>query len=88
MVPVQLSTVDVRTGKVNVQAFAARPEGDRVARCLPNEIIIEIESRRYSTLPMVLQGPGAGVQITAAAVFSDLLQLSRSLVEWNIPQLM
>jgi len=85
LVPVQLSTVDVRTGKASVQAFAGRPESDRVARCLANEIIVEIASRRYSMCPMVLQGPGAGVQITAAGLFSDLLHLSRSLVDWNIP---
>jgi len=83
--PVQLATVDVRTGKAAVQAFAARPESCRLVRGLPNEVIIEIESRRYSASPMVLQGPGAGLQITAAGLFSDLLQLSRSLVEWDIP---
>jgi len=83
--PVQLATVDVRTGQASVQAFAARPESDRLVRGLPNEVIVEIESRRYSASPMVLQGPGAGLQITAAGLFSDLLQLSRSLVEWDIP---
>ena len=34
---------------------------------------------------MVLQGPGAGSEITASGLFSDLLHLSRSLVDWNIP---
>ena len=85
LVPVQLSTVDVRTGKASVQAFAGRAETDRIARCQANEIIVEIESQRYSLFPMVLQGPGAGVQITAAGLFSDLLKVSRSMVEWNIP---
>jgi len=85
LVPVQLSTVDVRTGKATVQAFAGRPETDRVARCQANEIVVEIASRRYDLCPMVLQGPGAGVQITAAGLFSDLLKVSRSTVEWTIP---
>jgi len=85
LVPVQLSTVDVRTGKATVQAFAGRPETDRVARCQANEIVVEISSRRYDLCPMVLQGPGAGVQITAAGLFSDLLKVSRSTVEWTIP---
>ena len=34
---------------------------------------------------MVLQGPGAGLKITAAGVFADLLLLSRSLVSFNVP---
>jgi homoserine dehydrogenase len=34
---------------------------------------------------MVLQGPGAGLKITAAGVFADLLRLSRSLVSFNVP---
>ena len=46
---------------------------------------VEITSRRYSTSPMVLQGPGAGAGITASGLFSDVLHLSRTLVDWNIP---
>jgi homoserine dehydrogenase len=36
---------------------------------------------------MVLQGYGAGADITASGLFADLLHLSRTLVEWNIPQI-
>jgi len=83
--PVQLSTVDMVTGKASVKAFAPVPENDRVARCSGGEIIVEISSRRYSESPMVLQGPGAGLKITAAGLFADLLRLSRSLVEFSMP---
>ena len=58
----------------------------RIARCQANENIVEIESRRYSGSPMVLQGPGAGASITASGLFADVLQLSRTLVDWNIPE--
>ena len=34
---------------------------------------------------MVLQGPSAGLKITTAGVFADLLRLSRSLVSLNVP---
>ena len=47
--------------------------------------MVEIFSRRYSKSPMVMQGPGAGPEITASGLFADLLHLSRTLVEWNIP---
>lgn len=83
--PVQLSSVDVRTGKASVKAFAAVPKDDRVARCAGGEIIVEISSERYAETPMVLQGPGAGLKITAAGLFADLLRLSRSLVDWHLP---
>lgn len=83
MAPVQLSMVDVATGKASVRAFAPVPVDERVARCSGNEIIVEIASRCYSETPMILQGPGAGLQITASGLFADLLRLSRSLVQWS-----
>jgi len=83
--PVQLSTVNMETGKASVQAFAPIPKGDRIASVSGGDIIIEIASRRYSESPMVMQGPGAGLKITAAGLFADLLRLSRSLVDFNLP---
>jgi len=79
-VPVQLSTLDMATGKASVKAFAAIPTADRMAFSRGGDIMVEISSRRYSESPMVLQGPGAGLKITAAGLFADLLRLSRSLV--------
>ncbi len=38
--------------------------------------IVQFETARYSTNPLVIQGPGAGPQVTASGVFSDLLRLS------------
>ena len=80
----QLSTLDVETGKASVKAFAPIPRDDRVALCQQGEIIVEITSRRYDDVPMVLSGPGAGLKVTAAGIFADLLHLSRSLVEFSI----
>ena len=84
--PVQLSTVDVDEGLAYVR-LAAVPKHSRFASCEANENLIEIQSRRYSEHPMVLQGPGAGPEITASGLFADLLHLSRTLVEWNIPKI-
>jgi len=33
-------------------------------------------SRYNSSRPMVIQGPGAGAEVTAAGVFADLLRLT------------
>ena len=84
--PVQISRVNVEEGTATVTVEGAS-EADRASRLQANENIIEISSRRYSASPMVLQGPGAGPEITASGLFADLLHLSRTLVEWNIPKM-
>lgn len=38
--------------------------------------IVQFETARYSANPLVVQGPGAGPEVTAAGVFSDLLRLA------------
>jgi bifunctional aspartokinase / homoserine dehydrogenase 1 len=38
--------------------------------------IVQFETERYSANPLVIQGPGAGPEVTAAGVFSDLLRLA------------
>jgi len=37
--------------------------------------IIAITTRRYNQTPLVIQGPGAGADVTAMGVFSDILKL-------------
>ena len=71
--------------QASVKAWASVPKDDRIALVRGGEVIVEISSRRYDDIPMVLQGPGAGLKITAAGVFADLLRLSRSLVSFNVP---
>ncbi|MGB5166117.1 MAG: bifunctional aspartate kinase/homoserine dehydrogenase I [Woeseiaceae bacterium] len=41
--------------------------------------IVAFESERYSANPLVIQGPGAGPEVTAGGVFSDLLRLANYL---------
>ena len=41
--------------------------------------IVQFETERYSANPLVIQGPGAGPEVTAAGVFADLLRLSNFL---------
>jgi len=42
--------------------------------------IVVITSDRYSVLPMVIKGPGAGAQVTAGGVFADVVRIARTLV--------
>jgi aspartokinase/homoserine dehydrogenase 1 len=41
--------------------------------------IVQFETDRYSANPLVVQGPGAGPEVTAGGVFSDLLRLAKYL---------
>jgi len=41
--------------------------------------IVQFTTRRYRDNPLIVQGPGAGPEVTAAGVFSDLLRLASAL---------
>lgn len=41
--------------------------------------IVQFETSRYASSPLVIQGPGAGPEVTAGGVFSDLLRLAKYL---------
>ena len=41
--------------------------------------IVQYETERYSANPLVVQGPGAGPEVTAAGIFADLLRLANYL---------
>ncbi|HEX9615150.1 MAG TPA: homoserine dehydrogenase, partial [Bacteroidota bacterium] len=36
-------------------------------------------THRYARTPLIVQGPGAGAEVTAMGVFSDLLKLLHAL---------
>lgn len=41
--------------------------------------IIQITSRFYNETPLIVQGAGAGKQVTAAGVMSDVLKIAKQL---------
>lgn len=41
--------------------------------------VIRIASARYANNPLVIQGPGAGPEVTAAGIFADILRLATQL---------
>jgi aspartokinase/homoserine dehydrogenase 1 len=49
------------------------------ARVTGTDNIIAFTTTRYATQPLVVQGPGAGPEVTAGGVFSDLLRLASHL---------
>ena len=38
--------------------------------------VIQFTTSRYHNQPLVVQGPGAGPEVTAAGIFADILRLS------------
>ena len=51
------------------------PANSTLASTKGSDNIIAFTTQRYSKTPLVVQGPGAGADVTAMGVFSDLLKL-------------
>ena len=57
-------------------ALRALPENHAFAHISLTDNIVQFETERYCDNPLIVQGPGAGPDVTAAGVFADLLRLS------------
>ena len=64
-----------RDGKASV-ALASYPGTHPFARIQLTDNIVLFRTSRYNENPLVVQGPGAGPEVTAAGVFADLLRLA------------
>ena len=51
------------------------PEDHAFARINHTDNIVRFQTDRYQKNPLIVQGPGAGPEVTAAGVFADLLRL-------------
>jgi len=69
-------TCDKVVAKVGI---AYVPNGDALANLTPGDNIFVINSKWYSDNALVIQGPGAGSEVTAAGVHSDLYWLVQNL---------
>ncbi|GJG87465.1 bifunctional aspartokinase I/homoserine dehydrogenase I [Gemmatimonadetes bacterium T265] len=67
--------VSVSRGRVRV-GLAAVPAGDPLANLSGTDNQFSITTRRYRTNPLVITGPGAGVDVTAGGVVNDVLKLA------------
>jgi aspartokinase/homoserine dehydrogenase 1 len=67
--PVQGCSVSLRRYRAD-HPFAGIKETDN---------IVQFETARYNQNPLVVQGPGAGPEVTAGGVFADLLRLANYL---------
>lgn len=67
-----------REGRARVGVVALPPEHPcRHTRLTDN--LVQFRTARYAENPLVVQGPGAGPDVTAAGVFGDLLAIAQTL---------
>ncbi len=55
------------------------PNDHAFARLKGTDNIIAFRTKRYDRQPLIVQGPGAGPEVTAGGIFADLLRLARTL---------
>ena len=67
-----------RSGRASVRLMVLPPE-HAFAHTRLTDNVVQFRTRRYCDNPLLVQGPGAGPEVTAAGVFADLLRIAESL---------
>jgi homoserine dehydrogenase len=67
-----------RHGRASVR-LAVLPPDHAFAHSRLTDNVVQFTTRRYCDNPLLVQGPGAGPDVTAAGVFADLLRIAESL---------
>ncbi len=65
-------------GQASVR-LAMLPGAHPFAHTRLTDNIVQFTTQRYRDNPMLVQGPGAGPDVTAAGVFGDVLRIAESL---------
>lgn len=68
----------IENGKITIQLNGYKANHP-FANTIGTDNILLIQSRRYDKQPLIIQGPGAGKDVTAAGVFADLIKLASML---------
>ncbi|MDR0623436.1 MAG: bifunctional aspartate kinase/homoserine dehydrogenase I [Treponema sp.] len=72
-----IAVVEEGSAKISLRAEAP---GSPFLSLTDSDNIVVITTDRYSTLPMVIKGPGAGAQVTAGGIFADIVRIAKTLV--------
>ena len=72
------ATLDLRENLLDVKLVAV-PERSVLGTLTESDSLFEIFTEAYGNQPLVIRGAGAGPEVTARGVFSDLLRLASSL---------
>jgi aspartokinase/homoserine dehydrogenase 1 len=66
-----LATLEQGRARVALQEI---PADHPCAQVRPGDNLIAVHSERYTEMPLIVRGPGAGPEVTAAGVFADILR--------------
>jgi homoserine dehydrogenase len=66
---------EIKQGKARVGLLPV-PQATPLGRLRGTDNMVSFRTSRYSERTLVVQGPGAGREVTAAAVFADILQIA------------
>jgi aspartokinase/homoserine dehydrogenase 1 len=69
-----VGTLDAATGKASV-GLVELDRSHTFANINLTDNVVRFMTRRYNENPLVVQGPGAGPEVTAGGVFADLLRV-------------
>jgi len=72
-----IATIEEGKAKISLRGEG---EGSPFRSLVDSDNIVVITTGRYSKLPMVIKGPGAGAQVTAGGIFADIVRTARPLV--------
>jgi aspartokinase/homoserine dehydrogenase 1 len=64
-----------RAGKATVRLESV-PASHALAHLHLTDNLVRFQTSRYTPNPLIVQGPGAGPEVTAAGVFADILRLA------------
>ncbi len=67
-----VGTLEGKRARAGIKEF---PNDHPIAATKGSDNIIAFTTKRYARTPLVVQGPGAGADVTAMGVFSDVLKL-------------
>lgn len=67
-----VGTLEHGRARAGIKLF---PRTHPIATTKGSDNVIAFSTKRYSRTPLVVQGPGAGADVTAMGVFSDILKL-------------
>ena len=73
-----LAVVDAEASAASVRVEAVGPDHPAFALD-PGDNLVTFRTDRYPDRPLVVRGPGAGAEVTAAGVFAELVQIGGTL---------
>ncbi len=74
-----IGEIDLLTKKIEVK-LVSEPENSPIGQLKGADNIIEIYTHSYGEIPIVIQGAGAGREVTARGVLSDILSIADKLI--------